>query len=401
MPIIVCPKCKKQYDVPLDVLGKKVTCKKCGNAFEAKVLRQHLRKPDKKNPMVILLSILGVGLFIIIALIVQSSFEDEPVPVQKGEAVEEIEPSAPEVVKEEDAPPEPVRTARERFCLDFIEAVAENDIDTLQKMFNFPVYHRLNRAEGEPHWTDLDEVDRVMRKQEYTDRLTDDSAAGGGFVRNAAVLFTKETSWDGTKGVIEVELEHLNNGRKQLRSFTVQRFGDAFTVIDYEVGPERGGDLDAVDPGMTTLDEKYKKRVNPAGEIAPVEYLPDTDDRTRAELKYLLKALTSEDRNKAWKARGKIEEIGKPAIPGLLNQMVGLEMTRREDVAEANKYVTILRKITGRTFGFDPSFMRDTVLDSQAADLEHSLRRWFGWWERNKDTWTKREDLEEEEEENL
>jgi hypothetical protein len=285
--------------------------------------------------------------------------------------------------------------------LDFLEAVAENNVDELQKMFNFPVYHRLKRAEGEPQWTDLDEVDRVMRKQAYTDRLTNDTAEGGGFVRNAAVLFTREASWDGAEGVIEVELEHVNNGRKQLRRFTVKRFGSSFTVIDFAVGPERGGDLDLVEEGVTTLDEKYKKRVNPAGEITTVDYLPDTDERTKAELKYLLKALTSDDRNKAWKARGKIEEIGKPAIPGLLNQMVGLDMAKREDVAEANKYVTILRKITGRTFGFDPSFMTDTQLDSQAADLEHSLRRWFGWWERNKDTWTHRVDLEDGEDESL
>lgn len=401
MPIIVCPKCKKEYDVPLKVLGKKVTCKNCKNAFEAKVLRQHLRKPVKKNPMVILFSILGVGLFIIIALIVQSSFEDEPLPVKKKETVEEEGPAATEVVEMEEAPPEPVRTARELFCLDFLDAVAENNVERLQQMFNFPVYHRLNRAEGEPQWTDLDDVDRIMRKQEYTDRLTDDSAAGGSFVRNAEVLFTKENSWDGSEGEIEVELEHRSNGGKQLRSFTIKSFGSSFTIVDFVVGPVRGGDLAAAGEGASTLDEKYKRRVNPAGEIATVEYPPDTDDRTKAELKYLLKALVNEDRNKAWKARGKIEEIGKPAIPGLLNQMVGLDMTQRDDVAKANKYVTILRKITGRTFGFDPSFMTDSQLGSQAADLEHSLRRWFGWWDRNKDTWTEREDLEEEEDENL
>jgi len=390
--MIVCPRCKKEYDVHFNVLGKRVTCKSCKTPFEAKVLRARTRKPEQRNPMKIILALTGAGLLIIVAMIFSISGEGEP---EKKPPPVEQDTSNETVHTDEYKPLEVVRTERELFCLDFLQAVSDNDVDAILKMFNFGVYHRLHKAGGEPRWNDFDEVSQLLKKKDYTQAMTNDSAQGGGFVRSSEVVHVKESSWDNEKGQVDVRLKNTHNGRLQDRSYQISRIGNDLVIFDYTVGPEYGGDLDKPEDKPKTLDEKYKHRVNPLGEIVEQEYTPDTDKDTVYRLEMLTEDLLGDSRNASREARESLIDLGKKSIPAVLNKMVGLDMKSEEDIAVANKCVSVLRVLTGRSFRFQPGMFLDSMLESQATDLTRSIQRWFGWWDRNKDTWEGR-DIEEE-----
>ena len=394
MPVIICPKCKSEYEVPLHVMGKTVRCKRCGRSFEARVLRSQRHEDWKVKPITLLFALLGTGLFVILALIVQSSIKKPPLPPE--EARDFSLPGgekaggggAPEArTGAQRPPPAPERTERERFALEFLRAVADNDEAELQHLFNFPAYHRIHKPAGAPSLDELDEVDRVLKKKEYLDALTGDDPSGGGFLRTAEVREVRELSWNGEEGEVEVKLENPHNGRRQERRLRLRAVGSRLTVCDVEVGPVHGGDLEREAPKEVTLEEKYARRVNPLGEIRRIPYTGDTDAAEAQRLRGLVQDLLGEDRPRAREARRALREAGKRAVPALLNALVGLDMGRVEDVSRANTCASLLRELTGMNFHFIPGFIEESRLDSVSADLEASIRRWFGWWEAHKDTW--------------
>ena len=393
MPVIICPKCKSEYEVPLSTMGKTVRCKRCGRSFEARVLRSQRHENWKVKPITLLVSLLGVGLFVILGLIVHSSLSktegpppelrDFSPPAGRQESGTDAEnlPSGKETA------PSPERTERERFCLDFLRAVEENDTDKLQHMFNFPAFHRIHKKAGDPSLDELEEVDRVLKKKEYLEALTDDTDGGGGFLRKSEVREVSELSWNGEEGEVEVKLENPHNGRLQERRLRLRAVGSRLTVYDCETGPVHGGDLERKPSKTVTLEEKYRRRVSPLGEIQRVSYTEDTDEAEAERIQGLVQDLLGENRLRVRSARQALRKLGKRAVPGLLNALVGLDMTRIEDVSRANTCTSMLRDLTGMNFHFIPGFIEESRLDSVSADLEASLRRWFGWWDNNKDRW--------------
>ncbi len=395
MPLIICPKCRAEYDVPLKTLGKKVKCRSCGQSFPAQA-RKAGKKPEKKKPW--LWPVVGVGaaLFVVLIVIVESNIDrDGPAPAENNDKVSRVERTEPdETPPQAEDPDRVVRTEAETFCVQFIAAVSDNETDRLQDMVNFPLFHKARS--GGALWSDLEELDRILKMQEYIGALTDDSPQGAGFAREAAVEKAKEVSNDGKKAVVELVLHNLLNDRRQNRTVSLHRIGGAWAMIDQTVGEEYGGDLDHVaDEKPKTLDEKYNKRLNPEGDLEAVDFLEETSATKRKALERLVRDLIGDDRERSIAAREKLTAEAKPAIPALLNGLVPLDYSDRDDIAKANRIIHVLRPITGKSFGFSPGFQNTVIRGSMEADLKHAVRLWFGWWTRYKDVWQGR-DIEEE-----
>jgi len=395
MPLIICPKCRAEYDVPLKTLGKKVKCRACGESFPAQA-RKAAKKPEKKKPWLWPVVGAGAALFVVIVIIVESNIDrDEPRPEADTDETSQAESDAPRDTPPPSDEPQPVaRTEAEKACVDFIAAVSDNDTDSLRLMINFPLYHK--KRSGGSLWSDLEELDQILKLQEYMGALTDDSPQGAAFARESAVEKVEETSNDGKKAAVEMVLHNLLNDRRQNRSLTLQRIGDRWSVIDQTVGDEYGGDLDHVaEDKPRTLDEKYDKRLNPEGDLQEVEFLEETSEAKRKALRRLVKDLVGDDRERSIAAREKLNAEAKPAIPALLNGLVPLDFSDRDDIAKANRIIHVLRPITGKSFGFSPGFQDTVIRGSMEADLKHAVRLWFGWWKRYKDVWQGR-DIEKE-----
>jgi hypothetical protein len=284
------------------------------------------------------------------------------------------------------------RTEAEKFCLRFIESLARSDLDQVQKMINFQLFHDERTGNDGLRWTDLEELDRFLKRKEYIEALTAETAEGAAFVRHAALESSEELSSDGRRAEVEFLLRNVMNGRMQKRTFRLAKIGESWVLIDQAVGAEYGGDLDAVaEEGPKTLDEKYARRINPEGEIAPVDFLPETSESQRRELTSLAADLVGEDKSRSHEARERLIKIGKPAIPALLNGLVPLDYGNQDDIAKANRHIYVLRLITGQSFGFSPGFQDVAVRGSMKEDLLHAVRLWFGWWHRYKDVWEGRD----------
>jgi|GEM_PF-2109029 len=400
MAVIICPQCRHEYDVPLKVLQRTVKCRNCGHPFRA-IARKSVDKPAAGRPQWVWPVVgVGVALVVVILLMLLAGGDDER-PRDDATTADTLQPDPGDVdsggstTSQTSAatPSAPVRTAREVFCVDFVRALADFELDRLQDMINFSVYHNNQRQSHEPLWSDLSELDQILRKQAYLEALTNDAPGGTGFVKNAAVEATEELSSSKDRAEIRMVLRHTLNERRQERTFKLVKIGERWLLADMSAGPEYGGDLDAVaEEKPTTLDEKFERRINPEGEIALLPFLPETTEEEKAGIVELVALLIGDDRKRSHPAKERLIEIGKPAIPGLLNALVPLRWSDSDDIAKANKCVSALRSITGRHFGFAPGFQGNAARGSVEADLSHSIRRWFGWWQRYKDTWEGRED---------
>lgn len=395
MPLIICPKCRAEYDVPLKTLGKKVKCRACGESFPAQA-RKAAKKPEKKKPW--LWPVVGVSaaLFVVIIIIVESNIDRGDPPsaatAEESSQAESDRPGEASLTVEE--PDRVVQTEVEKACVQFIAAVSDNDTDRLRLMVNFPLYHKTRS--GGALWSDLEELDQILKLQEYIGALTDDSPQGAGFAREAAVEKVEEISNDGKKAAVEMVLHNLLNDRRQNRSLSLHRIGDTWAVIEQTVGDEYGGDLDRVaEEKPKTLDEKYNNRLNPEGALEEVEFLEETSATKRKALQRLVTDLVGDDRERSIAAREKLTTEAKAAIPALLNGLVPLDYSNHDDIAKANRIIHLLRPITGKAFGFSPGFQETVIHGSMEADLKHAVRLWFGWWKRYKDVWKGR-DIEKE-----
>lgn len=154
-------------------------------------------------------------------------------------------------------------------------------------------------------------------------------------------------------------------------------------------------------PGFQKLDPERKKDALPAttlsgaidesgaavAAIEEVSMVPDAPPGAVQEAKNHIQVLVNPDATRA--ARNALEELtilGKPAIPVLLNALVGKDLTKPDDVYHCHQVVQALRDITGQRFGFEPQTGEMILTAASAGDQKGALRKWFGWWRGNRKT---------------
>ena len=114
--------------------------------------------------------------------------------------------------------------------------------------------------------------------------------------------------------------------------------------------------------------------------------MPDTSPESRAEIDRLIADLLDLDGpgTLANRSIDRLDDIGRPAIPRLLNQFYEL----KNDVVGNNfKLVRVdraLRTMTGRSFDYDPG-LRPTQLHTLKDQRVSALRQWYAWWYRYHD----------------
>jgi hypothetical protein len=380
-------------EVSLEIMGKMVHCPSCGHAFLARALKQMTQARRHKNPMSALLWVLVIGLLITAVLIVQTFFRSsEPPAVPADGPIEEVEEVPVEEAPEPDSKAtaaKDVPSSRGAFCLDFLGALADGDAESAMNMLNFPALYRNRRAPSEPRWTDLSELDQVMKKQEYLQAMAAPLSEGNRFVtllEDAEVRELGRDAKNGT-GTYAIKVQDPIERKTYEIELTLMERGKAILVSGYSL--EISKPVKAVDPDAPkTLDEKYKRRISPEGEISRVAYVEGTSPAEIRELSALIERLFTGSRAERREIREKLMRYNRKAVPALLNKLVELDMTKDADVGRANTVLGILRGMTKEHFGFTPGYQVDDVYDDPVEELRRSLRRWFGWWEKNKQTWT-------------
>ena len=118
------------------------------------------------------------------------------------------------------------------------------------------------------------------------------------------------------------------------------------------------------------------------------EPLPETDPALLQEIEALLEVLLDLDLTReSARAQGRLVDIGKPAIPLLLNELLPYDraLTEQDDAIRVNLIVQTLRRITGRSFGYRPQLLEGSSLGTTEERRDSSLRQWFAWWDMHHD----------------
>jgi hypothetical protein len=123
----------------------------------------------------------------------------------------------------------------------------------------------------------------------------------------------------------------------------------------------------------------------PEAEPKTQEWLPGTSDADKAKIQGLIRDLFDDKHPaKLSKASTDLATIGKPAIPMLMNEFIGLNLNKEDDIKRGNSVDRTLAALTDQEMGFDPAQFQSTGAIPPAEGRMRAIRRWFGWWERAK-----------------
>ena len=126
-------------------------------------------------------------------------------------------------------------------------------------------------------------------------------------------------------------------------------------------------------------------------ELSPLGHLPDTPEELRTEIDKLIVELTdlSEDGRVFNRHVDRIVEIGRPAIPRLLNQMYeaqdALDRGDQDTKLQVRRVIQVLTVMTGMRFGFNVADRSNAGVDGDKGQRTSALKQWYAWWYKTHD----------------
>jgi hypothetical protein len=124
----------------------------------------------------------------------------------------------------------------------------------------------------------------------------------------------------------------------------------------------------------------------PEAEPKQLDWIPGTTQEQKNEIERHIRDLFDEQHPaKLSKASTALATIGKPAIPPLLNLFIGLDLRKEDDIKRGNSVDRTLSALTDVEMGFDPAQFQSAGAIPPAEGRMRAIKRWFGWWDRNKD----------------
>jgi hypothetical protein len=418
--LLVCTGCGKQFRAPDDASGKSFACKSCGSPLEPPAPTpkgagwvRHARAAQKPFPWVLVAVIGGVVLIGIVGLVL-SQKSNKPSEGWARAAIEREERAKREEQEEEER-----RKAREEtkplalhedeavaLVRDYLAALDEGDETRMRIAFDVETHlQRAGSAAGlsRPWEAMTADERRAAVNRFFTDQLSPEGRAKWKARDRSGETFIQTTGRAGEGGV-SIELRDPATGEIVERTFVLAvgprrkwqivdardkliASGRPAAAADAEARPGKPAIPGGKDPAAKGDEESELRpssvhRVLGGGrEIRQVEYPEDISSETRAKVEGLVRTLTDPNASReSVAARKQLVEMGRPAIPGLLNRLVGLDLAKEDDVLVANQVDGAMREITGQDSGFAPHMQDETLGGSDAKSKEKALRRWFGWW---------------------
>lgn len=123
-------------------------------------------------------------------------------------------------------------------------------------------------------------------------------------------------------------------------------------------------------------------------EPAPLGHLEDTPAELRQEIDGLLATMLDLDLTKeGGRARARLVEIGRPAIPPLLTKFYEIPADDEPNRIRCNMIDQALSDITGQQFGYAPG-EAGTAAGTTEERRASSIKQWFAWWYKNEKRFT-------------
>jgi len=408
MPIVSCSSCRSRFKVRIEAMGKVMKCPKCKADFKAIALHAAPRKSHGLPPVAY--AGIAAGALLLAFLLVKMAGSDEDskaagagrdptkVSVEAGrqsDAATDSTDVAPLPRKQ----PRDLIAERARDILELIRAADENRLATLH--LDFSRMHEDRRQQGleTELWLDLDQIAQFAKKEEYMADVLGDASLRD-VTRRSVVLSVEPISLkQGSATVVAVLKDPLEESQQEV-TLHFEALAGSWRVYRVDRNDSSRGDADGqspVDaatagPGATTA-----LRRNPLGEPHEVEPLPDTSALLASKIERQIDTLIDPEQTVgSGRARRELVEIGKPAIPFLLNRLVPLDLEEPEDLLQAGQISQTLQDITGEEYAITRGMRDETMTGAGLKDNDKSRRLWFGWWRDNHATFNSRPEPQHE-----
>ncbi|MBI5433306.1 MAG: hypothetical protein HZA52_10805 [Planctomycetes bacterium] len=358
--LIACPFCKTEAQISEELEGSKVKCPKCTKTYSA---REKVERGDKAlTPMKVLAAALVVpalGGFIL--YVAKRTSHDEPAPTKKPAAsAAPVEPSSAAA-----APSAPVAAGPEtRWGTEALDAVREllgaaYAVDVERATNALSVQAGRERAKALVQ----DETELAFSKWKAGDlRILAQEDAHSTV---AAPLFSRAN----VATTCEYEFELVKeSGRWRIADWKLVRSGAPGDDVAAAPKSSSGGDARA------QAASALKVVVEPRR----LEHLESTSPELRTKIEGLYARMLDFSLSPGDNARASDElaELGKPALPVLLNGILEQRIVDTDSVSKAILINQTLQRITDHTTVFAP---RPALSDVEALRLE-AVKSWFSWW---------------------
>lgn len=430
---VTCPKCRTQNNIPVGFEGA-FRCARCkavirvGGAAQNAAQKKNTAARDAGDSRTAQRALIGFLIFgVILAAVILNQKPPPPPPAPK--------PAPPAAVSSGtivyDPPPVkrdiPKRSRPLATAKDFLKAMAEDDGAKIDALFDYERYYagiarRLQWEDARKYENQTPEQKTVMR-EEAKGFLTS-SPERSRHLKDFAV--PKLAAWPDEQLITDTgqdyesfQFDVRNETGKtafMLKIVVALRAGfdpvtDAENAKAWFVS-EVGEQWMTTTVGRNRKDSRMKDAIEDRKkeetiatktrgpvEEAPVELppMPGTSDGQAATFKSAIAALIdpSTGAKDLRKARETLRDGGKPAIPFLLNALVGKD--HRENEAHRTASGIVVRElieITGVQIPYGPMNNDQAafggMLQMTPDEREQSVRRWFGWWKTKGPKFTKK-----------
>ena len=384
--LIQCPSCQARAKLSDDHEGAKVRCAECGRVYLARPQGAKGSTSSGGNTGVVI----GVGVGVVLLLFViflMSRTEEEPVAAQAAAPAPVVAP-----------PPTTLETGwkneQVQAMVKLHTAAFAGDRDTVKTFLHGArIWAREHTsAEGvlDPTIPPFDTLP-PHEKVDAQNRWAEEICAGP-----SKELIADWMPYDGelveqgdTDAFVRIAVKPRAGGvESRWIEWQLSKDGNRFKAWKWErwLSPDeikaakkkKGYEVKTLSDGSVVHER----------EPAPLAHLEDTPDELRKEIDGLLVTMLDLELSKeGGRARARLVEIGKPAIPPLLTKFYEIPADDEPNRIRCNMIDQALSDITGQQFGYAPG-EAGTAAGTTEERRQSSIKQWFAWWYKNEKRFT-------------
>ncbi len=354
------------------------------------------RKEQNKTQQTLLIAIIGIvavfGILIVIAL--NKGGDEEPsvnsavVAAATSGAPGTATAGSTAAPSSKPTDADPLRAK----VTDLLRAIQEGDSEVIGRCISFPRWNDALVAAGKEskRWSEIDALTQTLTRQKITESLVADPDTRE-FMRQATIRsFVVMEQTDRRAKVLVIQQHLIDTKREQERTLELEKVdGTWFLASMVATAIQTPEQMQKV--GETERAAEKAKRADRG--LAPIEKQPllaDTPAAVQSQIDALCAKLTDTSATReVSKAKRELAGLGKPAIPALLNLIVGREeLASSTDQIIVNHVVSVLKDITQEDLGYAPGGIGGTMEGDIKKENVKALMRWFGWWREHQKSWT-------------
>lgn len=366
--LIECPFCHARAQISDSKEGAKVRCGECGRVYGARPVGRAASSKTNPTPFIVggLVVVVGAILFAVIS-------NNKPKPVAKSGPA--TQPTA--VAQTTGWENAGVQAAAKMHQA----AESGNRVSLLARLDGERLWSA-RRAEDEPEWSALEGFERSAKLDGFVDEMLDESnedaiskwrAFDGQVVQEVSGELTVHVECTPVAGGPEsrtFEWLVIEDGERFLAA-SWGRYIDPKDVARAAKAKPKGFEKVTLSDGSLVFERQPE----------PLDYLEGTSEELKAEIETLYGQIIDLSLTKEMsRAKLRLTEIGKPAVPRLLTGLFDTPLEDFDDARIVQNMVDVLRKITGERFGYEPLTLVGSQMGTTEERRQSSIKQWFAWW---------------------